>query len=55
MADLDSDAKKVHISLSTLVDACKKCCDYVEKLAFIGEEHDKLVSQNKDLVVLLDK
>ena len=24
MADLDSDAKKVHISLSSVVDACKK-------------------------------
>ena len=55
MADLDSDSKKVHVSLSTLVNACNKCYDYVERLAFLGEEHDKLVSQNKDLVVLLDK
>ena len=53
--ELDSDNKKENISLSTLVDACKKCCDYVEKLSFIGKEHDKLASQNKDLVVLLDR
>ena len=55
MADQDSNSKKVHISLSSVIDACKKCVDYAERLAVLIDENKQLANQNTSLVILLDQ